>query len=68
MDKRYTILNSLGCDCYSQLNARLQSPFESWAIEPKFAPCLQCSLEDLGIAPDEARASFDGFGCGVSKL
>ena len=43
------------------LGTRLQSPFESWTIVPQFARCLQCSLERLGIAPDEARASFDGF-------
>ncbi len=41
--------------------ASLQPPFQSWTIAPQFAPCLQCSLQALGITPDEARASFDGF-------
>ena len=44
-----------------QLGARLIPPLESWSIPPQFAPCLQCSLEGLGITPDEARATFDGF-------
>jgi DNA replication protein DnaC len=42
-------------------DVRMTPPFESWAIRPQFAPCLQCSLEGLGITPDEARASFDSL-------
>ena len=41
--------------------AQMFAPFPSWAIEPKFPPCLRCSLERLGIAPDESGASFDNF-------
>jgi DNA replication protein DnaC len=44
-----------------QLSVQLEKAFEAWAIAPQFSPCLQCGLERLGIAPDEARASFDGF-------
>lgn len=39
----------------------IKPPFESWAIVPHFRSCLQCSLERLGISPDEAGASFDNF-------
>jgi DNA replication protein DnaC len=39
----------------------MEPPFDSWTIQPQFAPCLQCGLEYLGITPDEARASFENF-------
>lgn len=42
-------------------DARIEPPFETWTIEPQFACCLQCSLERLGISPDEAHASFENF-------
>ena len=43
------------------LASRMELPFPSWTIAPRFAPCLQCGLERLGIAPYYARASFDSF-------
>ena len=43
------------------VSANLKPPFELWTIAPKYSGCLQCRLEKLGIPPDEARASFDGF-------
>lgn len=42
-------------------DTRLKPPFEFWSIEPQFPSCLQCSLERLGITPDDAGASFDNF-------
>jgi DNA replication protein DnaC len=36
-------------------------PFSTWNIVPQFSPCPQCGLEDLGILPDEAYASFENF-------
>jgi DNA replication protein DnaC len=39
----------------------MKLPFESLTIRPQFAPCLRCSLESLGITPDESLASFDNF-------
>lgn len=56
-----------GCSCrfsnqtLHRRDADMKMPFESWFIEPQFAPCLQCRVECLGISPDEARASFDKF-------
>lgn len=44
-----------------RLDTHMQPPFDSWTIEPRFARCLQCSLECLSITPDEALASFENF-------
>ncbi len=44
-----------------RLDARWKLPFEFWSIKPEFTNCLQCGLEDLGITPDEAHASFDNL-------
>jgi len=58
-------LGELRCPCTNEVlpvvSANLKPPFELWTIAPKYSGCLQCRLEKLGIPPDEARASFDGF-------
>ncbi len=41
--------------------ASMPSQLEPISVHPRFATCLRCALQDLGITPDDAVCSFDNF-------
>jgi DNA replication protein DnaC len=43
------------------LSSEIKPPFNVWVIEPQYRICAQLALERLGLAPDEASASFKSF-------